>query len=101
MQPGAKWEIVVPQSLAYGRRGKGTKIPPYSTLRFEIELISIKKTVATENKIPASNIVRIPSSEEIKKGAKPEILNSEQIDNLNKIKSVSYTHLTLPTKLLV
>ena len=88
MQPGAKWEIVVPQSLAYGRRGKGTKIPPYSTLRFEIELIAIKKTVATENKtkIPASNIVRIPSSEEIKKGAKPEILNSEQIDNLKKNK---------------
>ena len=81
MSPGAKWEIVVPQHLAYGPRGKGSKIPPYSTLRFEIELISFKKEIKAK-----SNIVRVPSSEEIKNGAKPEILNKEQIENLKKKK---------------
>jgi FKBP-type peptidyl-prolyl cis-trans isomerase FklB len=88
MHPGAKWEIVVPQHLAYGPRGKGSQIPPYSTLRFEIELISVKKSLQANGKTePAkSNIVRVPSSEEIKKGAKPEILNKEQIENLKKNK---------------
>ena len=81
MSPGAKWEIVVPQHLAYGPRGKGATIPPYSTLRFEIELISFKKEIKAK-----SNIVRVPSSEEIKNGAKPEILNKEQIENLKKKK---------------
>ena len=88
MNPGAKWEIVVPQHLAYGPRGKGAQIPPYSTLRFEIDLISIKKPLQANSKIEPtkSNIVRVPSSEEIKKGAEPEILNKEQIENLKKNK---------------
>ncbi|MBK27472.1 MAG: peptidylprolyl isomerase [Verrucomicrobiales bacterium] len=86
MSPGAKWEIVVPQNLAYGPRGNGSKIPPYSTLRFEIELISIEKKVSDKNKLPTSNVVRIPSSEDIKKGAKPEVLTKEQIENLKKNK---------------
>ena len=86
MQPGAKWEIVVPQHLAYGPRGKGAKIPPYSTLRFEIELISVKKAIEAKDRTTKSNIVRVPSSEEIKKGAKPEVLNKEQIENLKKNK---------------
>ena len=41
MKPGAKWEIVVPHELAFGPGGNLPKIPPYSTLRFEIELISV------------------------------------------------------------
>ena len=43
MKPGGKWEIVVPQELAYGPGGKRPKIPPYSALRFEIELISVEQ----------------------------------------------------------
>lgn len=44
MQPGAKWEIVVPPNLAYGEHGVGRVIGPNSTLVFEIELLSIDKT---------------------------------------------------------
>ena len=85
MKPGAKWEIVVPQELAYGPGGKRPKIPPYSTLRFEIELLSvIKGSASAVNKPVTSNIVRIPSQTELKQGAKPEILTKEQEAELKK-----------------
>lgn len=42
MKPGSKWEIFVPPNLAYGARGFN-RIPPNSTLIFEIELLSIGK----------------------------------------------------------
>jgi FKBP-type peptidyl-prolyl cis-trans isomerase FklB len=41
MPVGSKWKIVIPQELAYGERGAGKDIPPFSTLIFEIELLSI------------------------------------------------------------
>ena len=41
MQPGAKWEIVVPPQLGYGENGIGKVIGPNSTLVFNIELLSI------------------------------------------------------------
>ncbi|MEC4677071.1 MAG: FKBP-type peptidyl-prolyl cis-trans isomerase [Nitrospirota bacterium] len=42
MKEGAKWQLFIPSSLAYGKRGAGSKIGPDKTLIFEIELISIK-----------------------------------------------------------
>ena len=47
MPVGSKWEIYVPQELAYGERGAG-QIPPYSTLVFDLELVSIVKPEAKE-----------------------------------------------------
>lgn len=41
MPVGSKWKVYIPQELAYGERGAGAKIKPYSTLIFEIELIEI------------------------------------------------------------
>lgn len=37
MPEGSKWELYIPQNLAYGERQAG-KIPPYSTLIFTVEL---------------------------------------------------------------
>ena len=42
MPVGSKWELYIPQELAYGSREAGT-IKPFSTLIFEVELLSIEK----------------------------------------------------------
>ena len=42
MPVGSKWELYIPQELAYGDRDSG-KIPPYSMLIFTVELLSIEK----------------------------------------------------------
>lgn len=42
MPVGSKWEVYIPYDLAYGSRDAG-KIPPYSDLIFEIELLDIVK----------------------------------------------------------
>lgn len=41
MQTGSKYKFFVPYNLAYGERGAGADIPPYSTLIFEIELLKV------------------------------------------------------------
>ncbi|MCD8302979.1 MAG: FKBP-type peptidyl-prolyl cis-trans isomerase, partial [Prevotellaceae bacterium] len=40
MPVGSKWMLYIPQELAYGDRESG-KIPPFSTLIFEVELVDI------------------------------------------------------------
>ncbi len=42
MPVGSKWELYIPQDLAYGSRDQG-QIKPFSTLVFEVELLDIEK----------------------------------------------------------
>ena len=43
MPVGSKWELYIPQDLAYGGRETGGQIKPFSTLIFEVELVGIEK----------------------------------------------------------
>ena len=43
MPVGSKWELYIPQELAYGARETGGPIKPFSTLIFEVELVGIEK----------------------------------------------------------
>lgn len=42
MSVGSKYRFYIPFHLAYGERGAGGVIPPFATLIFDVELVSIK-----------------------------------------------------------
>ena len=41
MPVGSKWELYIPQELAYGARETGGQIKPFSALIFEVELLEV------------------------------------------------------------
>lgn len=47
MPVGSKWQLYIPQELAYGERNMGN-IKPYSTLIFDVELVGIDKPKTEE-----------------------------------------------------
>ena len=84
MPVGSKWKLFVPSDLAYRERGSGPNIGPNATLTFEMELISIQtpdKAPTTAPQQPVtSDIIKVPSAEELKRGAKIEIIKPEQLE---------------------
>lgn len=43
MPVGSKWELYIPQELAYGDNDRNPQIKPFSALVFEVELLEIEK----------------------------------------------------------
>ena len=41
MAEGARYELYLPYQLAYGEHGAGSAIPPYSALKFVVELLEV------------------------------------------------------------
>ena len=78
MPIGSNWKLFIPAELAYGEHGR-PGIPPNSTLIFEVELLSIQAPPPPP--APAapltSDIIKVPSAEEMKKGAKIEVIKPE------------------------
>lgn len=81
MKTGAKWQLFIPSELAYGERGTRSSIGPNATLLFDVELLEITTAPKPQSKPISSDIIRVPSAEEIKKGAKPEVIKADQIDD--------------------
>ncbi len=42
MKVGSKWELYVPYKLGYGSGGVKNKVPPFATLIYELELLSVE-----------------------------------------------------------
>ena len=83
MKTGSKWEIYLPSTLGYGDQGFGQSIEPGSTLIFEIELLSADTPPPPTPPQPlTSDIIKVPSAEELKKGAKIEVIKAEDLEKM-------------------
>jgi FKBP-type peptidyl-prolyl cis-trans isomerase FklB len=103
MKTGSKWEITIPPDMAYAARGFPPKIGPNCTLVFEMELLAIAPpssppTSAKPGSPPlaqtpitgpvppsppgaatpvvSGQIIKVPSAEDLKKGAKIEVITN-------------------------
>ncbi|MGD0814264.1 MAG: FKBP-type peptidyl-prolyl cis-trans isomerase [Verrucomicrobiota bacterium] len=92
MKVGAKWQVAIPSGLGYGLRGSPPKIPGNSVLVFDLELKSVapgspkppipppNRSSATTPSTPvvSGQIIKVPSADELKKGAKIEVIDTNQ-----------------------
>ncbi len=74
MNVGSQWQLFVPSEMAYGSYGNMPKIEPGSTLIFTIKLLSIEHPQPV-----TSDIIKVPSANDMKNGAKVEILKPEDV----------------------
>jgi FKBP-type peptidyl-prolyl cis-trans isomerase FklB len=81
MKVGSKWEVYLPADLAYGERGFPPDIEPGAPLIFEMELVGIKPPPPPAQPL-TSDIIRVPSAEELKKGDKIQVLKPEEVEKL-------------------
>lgn len=85
MKVGSKWDLYLPSSLAYGDNGR-PGIEPGSTLIFEMELVGIDAPHPPPQAAQplTSDIIKVPSAAELKKGAKIEVIKPEEAARLAK-----------------
>ncbi len=83
MNVGSKWEIYLPPDLAYGPMGRPPLIQANETLIFEIELLSVKSRPAPPQVQPlTSDIIEVPSADQIKKGAKIQTIKASDAEKM-------------------
>lgn len=83
MKVGSKWDIYVPSNLAYGPSGREPLVGPNQTLIFEVELLGVKARPAPPQVQPlTSDIIKVPSAEDMKKGAKIETIKASDLQKM-------------------
>jgi len=97
MKAGSKWRLFIPTELAYGPNGLPPRIPPNAALILEVELVAVQHPQPQSPPAPAppppanqpltSDIIKVPSAEELKKGAKIEIIKPEDVQKLQQSQS--------------
>jgi FKBP-type peptidyl-prolyl cis-trans isomerase FklB len=102
MKVHSKWQVVIPPNLAYGPRGMPPKIPGNATLVFDLELVSFtagptfppaapppptssapKTPPPPTTAVVSGEIIKVPSADELKKGAKIEVIKAGQTNAIN------------------
>jgi FKBP-type peptidyl-prolyl cis-trans isomerase FklB len=87
MPAGSKWQLFIPAELAYGQMGTSA-IPPGAALIMEIQILAVQHPSPQPASAPppppanpplTSDIVKVPSAEEMSKGAKIEIIKPEDV----------------------
>jgi len=85
MKTGSKWELYVPSSLAYKDFGSGPMIEPVATLIFEVELLGAETPPPPTPPAPlTSDIIRVPSADELKAGSNIQVLKPEDVERLTR-----------------
>ena len=87
MKTGSKWQLFIPAELAFGQAGMSPRIPPDAALIMEVELLAVQHPNPQPASAPppaanpplTSDIVKVPSAEEMNKGAKIEIIKPEDV----------------------
>ncbi len=95
MKAGSQWQLSIPPELAYGENGIPPRIPPGATLLMKINLVSVQhpgsQPAATPpppaNQPLTSDIIMVPSAEELKNGAKIQVIKPEDAQKLQQSQS--------------
>jgi FKBP-type peptidyl-prolyl cis-trans isomerase len=81
MKEGGKANAIVPSSLAFGERGAGDIVPPFSTLYYEIDLVDILTQAEFDKK--QAEIKAKKEAEQSKKAAEEQTLIQKYIKDNN------------------
>jgi FKBP-type peptidyl-prolyl cis-trans isomerase FklB len=84
MKPGAKWQLFVPATLAFGDMGDGQNVQPGSAVVYEVELVDVETVEPL-----TSDIIKVPSKEELDRGAKIEVIKPEDVKRMQQTNSAS------------
>lgn len=70
LKKGGKAKLIVPHTLAYGAESRGQMIPPYSTIIYDVELVSMRSKEAYEKERQAMQEQRQAQEEQRKQNEK-------------------------------